>query len=450
MPSGNIQWSPRVGFNWDVTGDQKNQLRGGVGLFTGRPAYVWLSNAFQNSGSVGVGVLTCNGALAPHFSASVVSTPPQACSNGLTAKAGGEIDLLSKNLQFPQNLRGTLGYDRQFKDHWVGTLEAMYTKGVNNPFYQNIALAGPQGTDPHGRVLYGLTPFNPVLAHSDRSVVLDVSNQSNDYSYNLTGGIQRQFYNNFAGSIFYTYTHAVDAQSLTSSTASSQYTYGRDWAGNESDPTATRSDFEQKHHLVAQGTYSFPTRTDLTFTYQGGSGQPIDYVYSGDLNGDGYSNDPIYIPKDATNSSEVQFANLTSNGVTYTPAQQAAALNNFIQSQPCLNSERGQIMTRNACTTPWTNLVNLAVRQSFGAGQLHNITLEVQVYNFLNLVNSNWGHQQYVGFSGSQTLLTEKSIAGGNLTSGVPVVTFNPNFATWNANNLASNYQLQFQVRYAF
>jgi hypothetical protein len=289
-----------------------------------------------------------------------------------------------------------------------------------------------------------------VLAHSDRSVVLDVSNQSNDYSYNLTGGIQRQFYNNFAGSLFYTYTKAVDAQSLTSSTASSQYTYGRDWAGNESDPTATRSDFEQKHHLVAQGTYSFPTRTDVTFTYQGGSGQPIDYVYSGDLNGDGYSNDPIYIPKDATNSSEIQFANLTSNGVTYTPAQQAAALNSFIQSQPCLNSERGQIMTRNACTTPWTNLVNLAVRQSFGAGQFHNITLEVQVYNFLNLVNSNWGHQQYVGFSGSQTLLTEKSIAGGNLTNGVPVVTFNPNFATWNPNNLASNYQLQFQVRYAF
>ena len=26
------------------------QLRGGVGMFTGRPAFVWLSNAFQNSG----------------------------------------------------------------------------------------------------------------------------------------------------------------------------------------------------------------------------------------------------------------------------------------------------------------------------------------------------------------------------------------------------------------
>ncbi len=450
VPSGNMQWSPRVGFNWDVTGDRKNQLRGGAGLFTGRPAYVWLSNAFQNSGSVGIGLLTCNGSAAPHFSTAAVASAPQTCSNGLTAKAGGEIDLLSKQLDFPQNARFSLGYDRQLRDHWIGTLEAMYTRGLNNPFYQNIALAGPQGVDPHGRVLYGLTPLNPVLAHADRNVVLDVSNESNDYAYNLTAGVQRQFYNHIAGSLFYTFSKVMDAQSLTSSTAASQYTFGRDWAGNESDPTATRSIFEQKHHLVAQGTYSFPSRTDLTFTYLGGSGQPIDYVYNGDLNGDGYSNDPIYIPKDATNTAEVQFSNLTTGGVTYTPAQQAAALNNFIQSQPCLNKQRGRIMSRNSCTTPWTNLTNVAIRQSFGAGRFQNISLELQVFNFMNLLNSKWGHQQTVGFAGSQTLVTYKSLAGGNLTTGVPVLNFNPNFLTWNPNNLASNYQIQFQMRYAF
>jgi len=44
------QWSPRFGFNWDVTGDQRNQLRGGVGAFTGAVPFVYLSNAFGNSG----------------------------------------------------------------------------------------------------------------------------------------------------------------------------------------------------------------------------------------------------------------------------------------------------------------------------------------------------------------------------------------------------------------
>src|SRR5690348_2815872 len=112
IPTGNVQWSPRLGFNWDVTHDLNNQVRGGVGMFTGRPAYVWLSNEFQNSGSVGIGLLTCSNStragvstiLTPAFNQQNVKSPPQTCANGLTAKAGGEIDLADPNLKFPQNL----------------------------------------------------------------------------------------------------------------------------------------------------------------------------------------------------------------------------------------------------------------------------------------------------------------------------------------------------------
>ncbi|MEQ1692440.1 MAG: carboxypeptidase regulatory-like domain-containing protein, partial [Gemmatimonas sp.] len=59
LPTGNIQWSPRIGFNWDVTGDQRNQFRGGLGGFTGSPAGVWLSNAYGNTGLLGTPGLTC-------------------------------------------------------------------------------------------------------------------------------------------------------------------------------------------------------------------------------------------------------------------------------------------------------------------------------------------------------------------------------------------------------
>jgi hypothetical protein len=51
VPSGNVQFSPRLGFNWDRVGDRREQLRGGVGVFVGRPAFVWLGNAFQNAGT---------------------------------------------------------------------------------------------------------------------------------------------------------------------------------------------------------------------------------------------------------------------------------------------------------------------------------------------------------------------------------------------------------------
>ena len=50
LPSGNWQISPRVGFNWDALSNGTTQVRGGTGLFTGRPAYVWISNQLGNTG----------------------------------------------------------------------------------------------------------------------------------------------------------------------------------------------------------------------------------------------------------------------------------------------------------------------------------------------------------------------------------------------------------------
>jgi outer membrane receptor protein involved in Fe transport len=37
FPNANILWSPRLGFNWDVTGQARSIMRGGVGVFSGRP-----------------------------------------------------------------------------------------------------------------------------------------------------------------------------------------------------------------------------------------------------------------------------------------------------------------------------------------------------------------------------------------------------------------------------
>ena len=50
VASGNMLWSPRVGFNWDITGEGKRQLRGGTGIFSGRTPYVWMSNQYGNTG----------------------------------------------------------------------------------------------------------------------------------------------------------------------------------------------------------------------------------------------------------------------------------------------------------------------------------------------------------------------------------------------------------------
>ena len=478
LPSGNIQWSPRVGFNYDITGDAKNQVRGGVGLFTGRPAYVWLSNSFQNSGMGAVANLSCTGTTAtaanrpPAFNNANIATPPTACGGGTTAALGAEIDLLDPNFKHPQNLRGTLAYDRRLFSNWIASAEVLYTKGVNGVFYQNIALAAPQGKNAvEGRTIYGTaagtaaptpvlkpqvngTTCSPTLNAGCRTQIFEASNQSEDNAYSLTGGVQRRYMNNFEGSLFYTYTQAQDVQSFTSSTAFSQYRFGRVWGGDQSEKTPTRSTFEQTHRFVGTFMYSLPTKTDINIIWFGESGSPYTYVTSGDLNGDGItSNDPIYVPNNAMNTAEMIFTTATFGGVVYTPAQQAQAFENYINGEDCLKEARGKLIERNTCTNPFRNTVNLSFRQSFKTYRLQHITLEAGIFNFLNLVNKNWGWRQSIGTSPISILNTGTGYVNGtgnSMLTGQPTYTFNPTFVRYLSNNLDSNYQIQVQAKYAF
>jgi len=460
VPSGNLQWSPRVGFNWDVTGDAVNQLRGGVGLFTGRPAYVWLSNMFQNSGMGAVALLTCNGAPTgstavrrpPAFNNANIASPPTQCGGGQTAALGGEINVIDPGLKYPQNMRATLGYDRRLLGNWVSTFEVMYTKGVNGLFYHNFALAGTYGTTREGRVVYGtaLTP-TPINKPGGRSQIFAVSNQNKDHAYSLTAGIQRRYFNNFEGSLFYTNTHAYDVQSFTSSTSFSQLRFGRVWGGNLLDQTATRSTFEQRHRLIGQAMYTLRTKTDIGVIYMGESGSPYTYIASGDLNGDGLTlNDPVYVPKNANEPYEMLFLTSTFGGVSYTPAQQAAAFEEFIISTPCLNENRGRLLPRNECIAPWTNTVNVKLRQSFRTLRLQHVTVELDIFNFLNLLDKKWGLQRSPGTSPVTLLTSGNYVNGTRMEFGHPTYRFNPGYTKFFANNLRSNYQMQLQAKYSF
>jgi len=469
IPTGNMTISPRVGFNWDVTGDQKNQLRGGAGVFAGRPAYVWLSNSFQNSGLSGVALLTCNTTAAPTMTAANIANPPQACATGATASlsATAEVDMLSKDLKFPQNLRANLGYDRELMDGIVVTFEGMYTKAMNSLFYTNIALGAPLGTDPHGRLMYGTAPLTPNLRYAGRNTVLDVTNQNKDYSYQLTTGLQRRWRNNWEGSVFYTYSKAYDVQSLGSSTAFSQYRFGRSAGYDPQESTKlTKSMFEQPHRVVANGSYSFQkVGTDLSLIYIGESGMPFHYLIggssSGDVNGDGIGNDLMYIPKDVNDPNEIIFVQSGSN----TPAAQAAAFDKFISSNKCLNSQRGTIMKRHSCTEPFRNFINLTVRQSLGklglsnsmhAPALNNVTVQWDVFNLANLVNAKWGLVRSAGansaLTGPLNYSTKEtgSMVGAAGIAARPKFTFSPTYTMFNDQNISSNYRMQLSVRYAF
>jgi len=465
VPRNVKQWSPRFGFNWDVTGDQRNQLRGGTGVFVGRPAYVWLSNLFGNSGVNGYGNLVCpNMATAPQMP-NAGTLPAQACVASANAP-NITANTVDPDLKFPSVWRSSLGYDRVLPWNVIGTFEALYTRSVANFYYQNIGLVDdPIGTDRNGRSLYGDIPSaagapiptrKPVPGTTPVRTLGDVINLSNskthDYAYSYTGQLQKRFSDAFEGSLAYTYGRSYDVWDLTSSVAFSNWSFGRSYSGRQDAQDLYPSKFDVPHRVIAGGTYSFPSKTDVSLSFIGESGVPYEYVYGSDINGDGSTaNDLVYVPTDAHLASEILFQ---QNG-NLTPAMQADSLEAFISGHECLNSQRGKIMLRNSCRTPWTKFMNASVRQSLPTLKGHNFILQLDIFNFLNLLNKNWGAQD-LGSSNSPSLLTRRSTVQN--TAGQPlkwangaqsVFIYTP-FLQFNTRNPQSNYALQMQLKYSF
>jgi hypothetical protein len=471
VPSGNWQLSPRIGFNWDRSGDRGEQVRGGVGVFVGRPAFVWIGNAFQNAGT-GLAQLTCvSSGVVPQFTVDNAEAPPGACANGATAARTGDIALLSNDLKFPQFARVSLAYDRRIGHAWVASLEALYTKAMATFFYTNRALAGSQGLDRNGRVVYGTIATTGVATPAlvgERRNVIDVQNSSKDYSYSLTASLNRRFTNYFEAHASYTYEQARDIQSLTSSTATSNWRFGRALSGDQYSQNLDRSRFELPHRVVAYGTFTLSTRTDVSLIYLGRSGSNYDYVYGGsgglgDLNADGaQGNDLVYVPSDIASPAEIRFSGISPiPGADNSPAAQAqrvadqrTALERFITSTDCLNRQRGRIMTRNSCRSPWRNTVNVSVRQSLPAIRGQSFTVQLDVFNFLNLLNADWGQQPLPpAGGGSVPLLTHVgqtlgALAGDAGSQGV--FTFDPATQKYDRRHVGSAYQMQLGLRYGF
>jgi hypothetical protein len=436
---------------------------------------VWLSNAFGNTGVSGYPALGCSSPTGttnrpPAFNQNTVNSPPGQCggASGATPAIGAAVNLLSPDMRFPQSLKMTAGFDHRFGpsmpivggmlDGIIGTLEVLYTKGLNTPFYQNLALVEPSPTNVNafGRLMYGTisgSQATPNTKTSARREVYDVTNSSGDYSYQLTGGLTKRFDSRWEGSLFYTYTQSRDIQSTGNSTAGSNFGLGRIMSGGSllDKDDLQRSRWEIPHRIIANGTFTLPSKTALTLVYTGNSGQPFTYYYTTDENADGQANDAVYVPRDVRDVNQIRFQNTTSGGVTTTIAQQQDALEAFINKVSCLNNQRGQIMSRNSCRAPWQNVIDFSLRQPIRTIAGQNVSVQWDVFNFANLLNKNWGIIREAGdpgFPGARLLsrVTTQTING----VATPVYSFNTGLAYDNKLNIQSNYRMQLSLRYSF
>jgi hypothetical protein len=425
-------WSPRVGFSWDLSGasEKHSQVRGGVGFFTGRTPYVWLSDQYGNTGvdftSLSVPFGTSN--MIP-FVANPNSQPTNIGGAGKQT-----INVINPNYKYPEIVRGNIAYDRSL-GFWglVGVGEFVFSKNVEDVAYQNLNLAAT-GTLPDGRLTY--TKVDPNL----NSVIL-LTNTSGGGTWTGSYKIERPFKNGFYVSGSYLYNHATSVSDGQASVALTNWEdiYVSHDANN---PPTTTSIYQVGHrvNLTASIPIALGPRVSsaLSFYYNGQSGQPYSVIFSTDANGDTIGfNDIIYAP---ANANQV----IVTNGTW-------AQLDAFLSSDPSTKNYRGQIPPRDSGTSPWTNELDLRYAVNVPTGGRTKVALTMDVFNFLNLLNQNWGWVYYPNFNGP----TEISYGGIDKATGKEIFNIaniaSPNFQGVNTrDDLRSRWQAQWGVRVSF
>ncbi|MBD2715747.1 TonB-dependent receptor [Microvirga sp. STR05] len=461
LPKSRLQVSPRIGFNWDVRKNQTFQVRGGVGIFTGRPAYVWISNQYGNTG-VDFAAYDSNNStskagleLSGNFTTlrdRIASTP--------AAAAKGSIAVTDKDFRNPQLLRTNFALDYRLPAGIVATLEGIYSKTLNDVLPVDINLSNPTGViQGDGRPVYPTGTARYRNSRDFNNVIL-LTNTSKGYQYSVTGELKKQVNSDLFATTAYTYGQSRDLYSGSSSTAVSIWEFNPHVAGPNSLPLSY-SNFDLRHRVLASLSYrkAYAQHFATTFSafYNGQSGTPFSYsYYGGDLNNDGgqfttNSNDLVYIPR-----TRDEIVLVTDGPNDRRNLDQIwSELNTFIENDDYLKEHRGEYAARNGARTPWQHKVDVRLLQDIYTtigGKEHTIQLSVDVINFGNLLNKEWGRDYFVS-NGNYGLLRYQGLENG--ATGRPTFSFGNGTSTtptvgYQVDQLASRWQAQFGVRYLF
>ncbi|PRY13641.1 carboxypeptidase family protein [Pontibacter ummariensis] len=475
LPETKVLWSPRFGFNWDVKGDATTQVRGGTGIFTGRVPFVWISNQASNNGVL-FGSFTEDNPTGRPFTSDVTAYIP----TNAAASSRYNLAVTAKDFKFPQVFRSNLAVDQELPFGVVATFEAIYTKDVNSVYHKNVNLPNAATTakgadnrpifyqlDSNGNLKLNAKGFptanNKIYSGNPADITdaIVMENSSKGYSYTLTGQLQKSFASGLFGSIAYTY---ADSRSVNDGGSIAQSIWrDRQVSGDPNAEALSYSNYLTKHRAILALSYKKEyfkhLSTSISTFFEASSGYRFSYTYTGDINGDGQSsNDLIYVPLDA---SEIVLVPVTYPTGSTLPADTRDAavvwnqLDAYIKQDEYLNSRRGQYAERNGAETPWTTRMDVRLLQDLFtdiAGKKNTLQLSVDVFNFGNLLNKDWG---VVQMPNTASLLKYE----GYTADGKPKVSFpyldpasqTPLSKTFRDNTgESSRWRAQVGVRYIF
>ncbi|MDI1321439.1 MAG: carboxypeptidase regulatory-like domain-containing protein [Algoriphagus sp.] len=462
LPAANILWSPRIGFNWDVFSDQKTQVRGGTGIFTGRPAYVWISNQVGNNGILtGFEQKDTRPASSTAPAVPLLDRPfnpdpdfykPSEVSG--TPASQYELALSESTFKFPQVWRSNIAIDQRLPAGIVATGEFIYSADVNGVAYYNANLPEANSSFTSGPDQRQRWSGNRINSKISNAVTL--GNQAVGNSWVASISLERPFTSGLFVKAAYSYgesKNTVDPGSIASGS----------WFGNpiSDDPNNPGVGFSSNnlgHRVFAVLNYSKDLfkfgNTSVSLFWETRTIGNGSYRFSGDMNGDGgTSNDLIYI---AANQSEMNFqqytANVSGQPVIFTAQQQADAWEAYILQDEYLSENRGSYAERGAVIMPMISRADFTFAQQLFTninGKRNALEFRVDILNVGNLLNSDWG----VGktFNAIQPLTNPSVDANG--ASRYRLAQFGGNLISETYRSTAGVndvWRMQFGLRYIF
>lgn len=397
MPTNEWLISPRVGFNWDVRGDQTFQLRGGSGIFTGRLPFVWIGNQIGNPNVF-------------------------------------FLQMVDPDFKFPQVWRTNLGVDYKFESGYIWSTDFAYTKDINGAHVQNWGLTTPSGN------LSGVDNREYYLPSDIINNAYVFTNSDKGRIINISTKIEKNWDNGWYTNLAYSYLDARDVNSIEAEITGDAFAFNP-VVGNANRDILSRSRYGDTHRIIGLASKQFKwfsenAPTTFTTFFEYARGGRFNYTYGGDINGDGsLLNDLLYVPT----QSEIGQMQFSGPG-------QGAAFNEYIEQDEYLSGRRGRYVERYGALAPWRGRWDVRILQDIPVSEGGNtIQLSLDILNVGNLLSSQWGlveqprNLQPVGVTVDPTTF-------------VPTYTFDPNLTdTFTVNaDLLSRWQAQFGIRYTF
>ncbi|PQJ75380.1 TonB-dependent receptor [Polaribacter gangjinensis] len=469
-PEANVLFSPRVGFSWDIKGDQSLKLRGGTGIFTGRLPLVFFTNMPTNSGMV-------QGSFAAvtryNSDGSIRSVDPRLASlagpmitdvNEMISRLGlpntirpedgvlpRDINGIDPNFKMPQVWKTTLALDYQVPVSFPLSLsvESIFTKNINGVMLKNYNLKQPDATwqrfsGPDNRYIY---PSSANIEYNSTDAYV-LSNNSEGWGSISNITINAEPIEDLKLMGAFTYTDIREISGMPGSNAQSAYT-GLFGVNGPHLPDLQLSDYVVPAKAIGSISYKLPWANDklksatlINLFYTGFSPNGNSFHYANDMNGDGIATDLIYIPRA---KGDIKFVSTADEDAFF----------KFMEQDKYLRANKGRYAEANAARSPWVHSFDLRFLREyyFNIGERKNtLQFSFDFINFGNLLNSEWGVVKNNNISNRGKILRYEGKDANNVPS-YSFVKVNGQYLTQTYDynyNFNQTWRLQIGVKYSF